>query len=76
MTNQTIKPKGAGTQTKEQLPIKVKYCLCARKSTESDEFQALSIDFQIKEMPQLAERKKIEVREIPKRASAISKIQL
>jgi hypothetical protein len=36
----------------------VKYVLYARKSTESDELQALSIDSQIKEMLQLAEREK------------------
>ena len=35
---------------------KIKYCLYARKSTESDEKQALSIDSQIKEMLQIAER--------------------
>ncbi len=37
-------------------PIRVKYCLYARKSTESDEMQALSIDSQIKEMSAIAER--------------------
>ena len=37
-------------------PIRVKYCLYARKSTESDEMQALSIDSQIKEMTAIAER--------------------
>lgn len=33
-----------------------KYCLYARKSSESDERQAMSIDSQIKEMTDLAER--------------------
>lgn len=37
----------------------VKYVLYARKSTESDELQAMSIDSQIKEMLQLAEREKL-----------------
>jgi len=37
----------------------VKYVLYARKSTESDELQAMSIDSQVKEMLQLAEREKL-----------------
>ena len=37
---------------------RVKYVLYARKSTESDEMQALSIDSQVKEMLQIAEREK------------------
>jgi site-specific DNA recombinase len=40
---------------------KVTYCLYARKSTESEERQVLSIDSQIKEMLQLAEREGLEV---------------
>jgi DNA invertase Pin-like site-specific DNA recombinase len=43
------------------LPIKITYCLYARKSTESEERQVLSIDSQIKEMLQLAEREGLEV---------------
>src|ERR1700691_331540 len=42
-------------------PVKVRYCLYARKSTESEERQVLSIDSQIKEMLQLAERDGLEV---------------
>lgn len=45
-------------------PIKIKYCLYARKSTESEERQILSIDSQVKEMLQLAEREGLEVVEI------------
>jgi DNA invertase Pin-like site-specific DNA recombinase len=41
-----------------------KYVLYARKSTEGDEKQALSIDSQIKEMTQIAEREKLNVVEI------------
>ncbi|MFH0828718.1 MAG: recombinase family protein [Candidatus Kerfeldbacteria bacterium] len=66
MTDQTMGLKGAGAQTKEQLPIKVKYCLYARKSTESEEQQILSIDSQIKEMLKIAERDGLEIVEIRK----------
>lgn len=40
---------------------RVKYCLYARKSTESDEQQALSIDSQVKEMSAIAERLNLNV---------------
>lgn len=44
----------------------LKYCLYARKSTEGDEKQALSIDSQIKEMKQIAEREHLTIVEIRK----------
>lgn len=50
-----------GTVVKITTPVKVKYCLYARKSTESEERQVLSIDSQISEMLQLAEREGLEV---------------
>lgn len=43
---------------------KVRYVLYARKSTESEEKQVLSIDSQIKEMLQLAERDSLDIVEI------------
>jgi len=48
----------------EVLESEYKYCLYARKSTEGDEKQALSIDSQIKEMTQIAEREKLNIVEI------------
>jgi DNA invertase Pin-like site-specific DNA recombinase len=42
----------------------LRYCLYSRKSTESDELQALSIESQIKEMLQIAEREGLNVVEI------------
>ncbi|MAQ77341.1 hypothetical protein CL684_02345 [Candidatus Campbellbacteria bacterium] len=48
----------------EEIPLK--YCLYARKSTEGDEKQALSIDSQIKEMLQIAEREHLNITEIRK----------
>jgi DNA invertase Pin-like site-specific DNA recombinase len=44
----------------------IKYCLYARKSSESDERQAMSIDSQIKEMTDLALKGNLEVVEIKK----------
>lgn len=52
------------TETKSALPDKIRYCLYARKSTESEERQILSIDSQIKEMLQLAEREGLDIAEI------------
>jgi DNA invertase Pin-like site-specific DNA recombinase len=43
---------------------KVKYCLYARKSTEQDEKQALSIESQVKEMLAIAERENLDVIDI------------
>jgi len=62
MNNTKLKEEQGTRQ--DPLPPKVKYCLYARKSTESEERQILSIDSQIKEMLQLAEREGLEVVEM------------
>ncbi len=41
--------------------VPVRYCLYARKSSEQDERQALSIDAQIQEITELAVREKLEI---------------
>ena len=46
------------------LDTPLKYCLYARKSTESDERQVQSIDSQVKEMLQIAERENLEIVDI------------
>jgi len=57
-------PVGALANT--QAPVKVKYCLYARRSTESEDQQVLSIDSQIKEMLAMADRDCLEIVETKK----------
>lgn len=54
-------PQGFEIEQEDIQSTKVRYCLYARKSTESEERQVLSIDSQIKEMLQLAEREGLEI---------------
>lgn len=68
MNTQRTEPVAAGAPTNVQPPEKVRYVLYARKSSESDELQALSIDSQVKEMLQIAERDSLEVIDIRREA--------
>jgi len=54
------------TQLNNGIPIPIRYCLYARKSTESEERQILSVDSQIKEMLDLAKRENLEIAEVRK----------
>jgi DNA invertase Pin-like site-specific DNA recombinase len=56
--------QGMGAVTTASVETKVRYVLYARKSTESEERQILSIDSQVKEMLQIAERDGLEIAEI------------
>lgn len=60
----TNTPVLGAKQRNSEVFREIKYCLYARKSTEEDERQALSIDSQIKEMLLLAQREGLEVVEI------------
>lgn len=63
MNTQPYGPIGAVAQPNIATPV-VKYVLYARKSTESEERQVLSIDSQIQEMLRMAEKEGLEIIDI------------
>lgn len=60
MTNITIQAL-TGTSAQQVVPARIKYVLYARKSTEQEDKQVLSIDSQIKEMEKMAELDNLEI---------------
>lgn len=65
LTMEAARSAGRPLDSKQGQPEeKIRYCLYARKSTEDDEKQALSIDSQIKEMLDMAKRDELEVIEV------------
>ena len=62
--NTFVGPVGATTKTEPKKEVSIRFCLYARKSTESDEKQALSIDSQVKEMLAIAKRDGLRVVDI------------
>lgn len=58
----------------EVTPSGIRYCLYARKSTEQEDKQALSIESQVKEMQSLAEREGLEIVEIKREAHSSKEV--
>ncbi len=58
MKNINQEPLEVMAHTSKELP-EIRYCLYARKSMEDEERQALSIDSQLKEMKQIADRENL-----------------
>ncbi|MCW1930102.1 MAG: recombinase family protein [Candidatus Kerfeldbacteria bacterium] len=56
------------TRATDVITIPLRYCLYARKSSEEDERQAMSIDSQINEMLQMAEAQGLNITEIKREA--------
>jgi len=52
------------TENATQQAIPIRYCLYARKSSESDELQALSIGSQIQEITEFANNEKLKIAEV------------
>lgn len=58
----------------EVSPSGIRYCLYARKSTEQEDKQALSIESQVKEMQTLAEKEGLEIVEIKREAHSSKEV--
>ncbi len=67
MNNINKRSEGKATLPNKPLPD-IRYCLYARKSMEDEERQALSIDSQLKEMKQIAERDNLHIATVRKEA--------
>lgn len=75
MQNTAIRaPIGGLRQSAKPEPIQVRYCLYARKSTEEEDKQALSIESQVKEMTTLAARDGLEIAEIKREAHSSKEV--
>jgi len=55
------KERNGGVDPKPPVPVKVRYCLYARKSTEQEDKQVLSIDSQIHEMEKMAANDNLDI---------------
>lgn len=66
MNRANIGPLWDLRENKAITEVKLNYCLYARKSTEQEEKQILSIDSQIKEMLELAQKEGLNITEIKK----------
>ena len=73
MTNTTIQEPEVEL-AQEVSPSGIRYCLYARKSTEQEDKQALSIESQVKEMQALAEKEGLEIVEIKREAHSSKEV--